>query len=446
MHDPYNHLFVDQSEVSLIQHVYRMVHTVRRESLDAVLPANGGDEGTAIGYACVARTDAQAPYRIWYMCHADGRVRLAESADGHEWVRKGAALANPDLYRIDNIAVTPVGSRADSWWQGSQWAGYVYGTATTGEDHSEHGLFLTRSIDGEHLEVRHPGILSGVGDRSSLYFDEVSERYSLISRPSGRTPGFQPRELERPRVANLWTSSDLVDWQNQGVVLAYDERDDYDVEIYGMQPFRHGSCLLAWVEIYHRGRERLDTQLAYSADGLRWHRAEPRMPSLPMGAEGTWDSHWAVPTNNPPFVNGDRMVLFYSGAGTKHGSKRRHKRGIGMASLRLDGFVSMESGRRPGIVVTTPQPLEQPMQLEVNANCYSGYVKVDVLSTEDGLQNTPREGYSSEDGVLEQVDGVRLMVRWGDKAVVQPVEGGRCYLRFTMEQASLFAYRWAPAS
>jgi len=344
------------------------------------------------------------------------------------------------------MAVAPVSSQADPWWQGHQLAGYVYGSGETEAEERGHGLFLVRSDDGRHLEVRHPEILSGVGDRSSLYFDEVAQRYSLISRPSGRAPGFPTGELERPRAANLWTSCDLVEWHNRGVVLCYDERDDADAEIYGMQPFWYGSRLLAWVEMYHRGPERLDTQLAHSADGIHWQRVEPRHPVLPLGAEGTWDSHWTVPTNNPPFLDGDRLVFFYSGAGTKHGSKARHKRGIGMASLRLDGFVSLESGRKPGVAVTAPLPLTEPMQLEVNANCYSGYVKVDVLSAQDGIQNTPIEGYDSDKAKLEQVDGVRLPVRWGEKTVVEPVAGGRCHLRFTMEQASLFAYRWAPAS
>lgn len=445
MHDPYLHTFIDESEVTLKQQLYRMVHPARRESLEPVLPANGQDEGTAIGYAAAVRPEPDGPFLLYYMCHGDGRLRLARSGDGRKWERRGAALTEPDQYAVDNMAVVPVGRGADPWFCGACRAGYVYCRGSKTEGGAPRGLHLVRSLDGEHLEVRKPGILPGVGDRSSLYFDPVDQIYGLISRPSGRMPGFRRGELHRVRTANLWRSRDLVDWENHGIVLAYDERDRHDVEIYGMQPFRHGNRLLAWVEVYYRGVERLDTQLAHSRDGLHWKRVEPRDPALAMGGEGAWDSHWAVPTNNPPFTAGDRMLVLYSGSGTKHGSKDRHRRGIGLASLRRDGWVSLEAGRQEGVVVTRPLPLEQPMRLELNANCYSGYITVEVMAAMDGQESTPLAGYSQDLSRMEQVDGVRLPVHWGEQTVVPAQPASRCYLRFAMQQASFFAYRWVPA-
>lgn len=444
MIDPDLHLFLDERGISLRQHLYRRAHAARRESLEPVLPANGADEGTAIGYATATRDGDGGEYRLWYMSHADGVVRLAASGDARTWERCGAALAGERPFAVDNLAVVPVGAHADAWFRGARMAGYVY-CRGGGAEGAARGLHLARSLDGRRLEVREPGILPGVGDRSSLTYDEVEDRYLLVSRPSGRTPGFAPGELQRVRLANLWTSRDLVDWQNEGIVLGYDDADRHDVEIYGLQPFRYGQGWLGLVEVYYRGIERLETQLAWSRDGRRWERVEPRDPVLPMGAEGTWDSHWAVSTNNPPLPEGDRLLILYSGASTKHGSKDRHRRSIGLATLRRDGWVSLEAGRTEGVMVTAPLPLERPMFLEINADCGTGYISTAVLCAEDGRESEVLPGYDAAGSMVEAVDAVRCPVRWGERRVVDPVPSGRCYLRFAMKQASFYGYRWMVA-
>ncbi len=65
------------------------------------------------------------------------------------------------------------------------------------------------------------------------------------------------------------------------------------------------------------------------------------------------------------------------------------RRGIGLASTRRDGWVSLEAGRTEGRLVTMALPLEKPMALEVNANVYSGYLAVDVLSAVPGKEQQP---------------------------------------------------------
>ena len=62
------------------------------------------------------------------------------------------------------------------------------------------GLHAFRSTDGERLEVKLPGILPGVGDRSSIMYDEVADEYSLISRPPLR--GFKSGEPVKVRMAS----------------------------------------------------------------------------------------------------------------------------------------------------------------------------------------------------------------------------------------------------
>ena len=446
MHDQYLHLFVDDRETSMRQHLQRMVQPVRRESTGPVLQANGQDEGTVIGYATVVRNAQSGVFSMWYLSQVDRAVRLAVSDDGMTWQRRGPAAVDGQRLLMDNLAMVPVSPEADPWFSESELAGYGYCLGSKEDESAPRGLHLLRSTDGERLEAKEPGILIGVGDRSSLTYDEVNGEYSLISRPSGRTPGFRPGELSRIRTANLWKSRNLVDWENCGIVLKYDDLDRHDAEIYGMQPFRYGNGFLALVEIYYGAIERLESQLAFSRDGVHWERVGDRAPTVPMGGEGAWDSHWTVSTNNPPFVEGDRLLIFYSGAGTKHGSKERGRRAIGLASLRKDGWVSLEAGRTEGVVVTAPLPLGEPMQLELNVDCHSGYISTEVMSAEEGKEAQALVGYKGDASRLERIDATCHPVRWREKRVVDPVESGRCYLRFAMTQTSFFSYRWRPAT
>ena len=445
MRDHDLHLFVDDREISLREALYHMFHPVRRESIRPVLPANGQDEGPGIGYATVVRDPQSGVFRIWYVCDVDSMVRLAVSEDGMAWERLGLAVVDGQRFLMDNLALVPVSPEADPWFSGSKLVGYGYCMGSKEDEKAPPGLHLLRSVDGERLEVKEPGILRGVGDRSSLTYDEVSGEYSLISRPSGRTPGFRSGELSRVRTANLWKSRNLVDWENHGIVLKYDDLDRHDVEIYGMQPFRYGNGFLALVEVYYRGIERLESQLAFSQDGIHWERVGNRAPTIPMGGEGAWDSHWTVSTYNPPLVEGDRLLIFYLGGDTKHGSAEKKRRSIGLASLRKDGWVSLEAGRTEGVLVTTPLPLKEPMELELNINCSGGYISTEVLSVEEGRENQALVGYEGEASRVEGIDTTCHPVRWRENRVVYPVESGRCYLRFGMKHASFFSYRWGLA-
>ncbi len=109
-------------------------------------------------------------------------------------------------------------------------------------------------------------------------------------------------------------------------------------------------------------------------------------PVLPLGGEGTWDSHMTNPTLNPPIPEGDRLLVFYRGVSTKHASGQRSREAIGLATIRRDGWVSLETGHiREGQLVTHELPLRKTMILELNVNCYSGYIAVDVLGPEGVL-------------------------------------------------------------
>lgn len=442
LYDPDLYLFVNDDHVMLSAGLTRVLQPLRRESSEPVLLPDSNEDGTAVGYSTVARDWQTNELKLWYLNYTDWRLRLAVSQDhGKSWKRRGLAIALPGNWGIDNASVAPVGPKVDPWFAGAKFVATAFFNRPP--EGYPAGIYAMRSMDGERFEVKLPPVLPEKGDRSSISYDEVTGHYRLFTRPFFRAiPGMPWGYDLRLRLVRMWTSEDLVHWKDYGVVLKHDDDDPADVQIYSAQVFRYGRGFLAFLEILHQAIERMDTQLAWSADGLKWERVGGRRPVLPMGGEGAWDSHFVVPTLNSPIANGDRLLVPYTGGSTKHGSGRSHKKAIGLATIRRDGWVSLEAGRASeGVLLTNPLPLTEPMRLDLNVNAYNGYVAADVL-TPDG---SAVESYVAESSKVEKIDAVSHRVAWGKQSVVQPIKGGACLLRFKMKQGSLFSFRWSKA-
>ena len=83
------------------------------------------------------------------------------------------------------------------------------------------------------------------------------------------------------------------------------------------------------------------------------------------------------------------------------------------------------------------------MRLEVNVDCRSGYLGVDLIPAAPGSDTEAGEGDRIQ-ARLEHLDVIDHPVSWPHGDVIAPVTSGKCFLKFTMTQGSLFSFRWAP--
>ena len=454
--DPDLHLFVDDSEISAYHELQRTVQTFRKDRFDPVVACDRPWEGSAIGTFTVLFDETDGLYKMWYLVIKDRPICYAVSKDGLTWEKPDldvVELADGEktnivhtrergaVFQVEHAPELKGAWPANSRFIGCEYLGFDYPIQKNGGGGKVSGIYAVWSPDGVHWERRPEPILPFQGDRTTLYYDEQREKLMLMTRHRNMPLESRKGVLGLKRDLGLWESPDLVDWEYRGAVLKPDEFDPLHTEFYGMTLFRYGPGFLGLLLMYHKAIEKLDVQLAWSRDGFSWNRVGRRNPCLTFGGEGSWDSHWVQISHNPPQVQGDRLLMWYNGGCTKHGSGNEHRKAVGACSIRLDGFVSMEAGREDGSLVTTELSCEKPKVLRVIASYPTGRFTAEVLDD----TGEPIECYRADDCKVEGKDGTRLKVRWKNGASVYSKKNKYIKLRFHLYQGSLFSFRWSDA-
>jgi len=293
--------------------------------------------------------------------------------------------------------------------------------------------------------------------------DPATRAYFGYIRPY--PPKHFPKDNSQKRLGAVITSEDFVNWSKMKVVLVPDSIDDAWVskpeqrtEFYSMNGFAYGDGYVGIVPVFRieqivekvsptqsRYEGPMEGQLITSRDGLIWSRMENRSPVLPGGAQtGTEFDRSIMDVASSPLVVGDELWLYYTAINTTHGAPVPPKQiTIGLATWRLDGFVSLDAGEEPGTIETTLRdPLPSGTNLEINATVRLspdrgesvGSLAVEVLD-EKG-QVIP--DYHREDCTALRGDTIHYKVRWNDQ---QTLPSGMPFrLRFVLRHASLFSF------
>jgi hypothetical protein len=194
-------------------------------------------------------------------------------------------------------------------------------------------------------------------------------------------------------------------------------------------------------------------ELTHSRDGIRWRRVNHhgRQRLVYPGPQGSFDSGM-IRCARGVFEHGDELWLYYGGWHEDHGASRQHRHmttpreaqrkaaAIGVAKLRLDGFVSLDAGSSNdgGDASLTTAPLACAAEtLTVNARIApGGYVRVDLVAA-DG---SPLDGFGANARSVLTGDSTRHAVSWAGGASLARLRGERVKLHFQLRGAELFSF------
>jgi len=182
--------------------------------------------------------------------------------------------------------------------------------------------------------------------------------------------------------------------------------------------------------------KRNEVFVGYTRDGFHWYRPD-RKPFLPVSDRpDAWNGGNVQSTGGGLVVVGDRLHFYCSGR-TK--VKGQNVNSTGLATMRRDGFASMDTQGRPGQLTTRPIRF-QGSRLFVNAHPGQGELRVEVLNE----LNEVIEPFSQKNAIPVETDSTRAELRWKGHANLKTLAGKTVRFRFHLTDGSLYSF-WVSA-
>ena len=145
------------------------------------------------------------------------------------------------------------------------------------------------------------------------------------------------------RVQVFAESADGIHWTNEQVVLRADAKDPPTANIQYMFVIPYGGYYVGFPTL-HDESGLFNIQLAWSADGIKWHRPS-RTPWLGTGPAGSFD-HGMVLGPADPILDEREMRFLYGGFPIRHDSKETNwEAAIGLGN-HAAGWICGLAGRR----------------------------------------------------------------------------------------------------
>jgi len=459
---PHRQLFLRLDGVTRIDRLHRRLHQPERHPGNPILRGENPWEKVASLYGTVLYDEERQLFRMWYLTgpYADGDIQVrgrrclgnitllgyATSSDGVHWDKPCLDQLDVDGSTANNlidigrtncegmaVLFDPDDSDPERRYKGFYWEhGGIdafrehEGRTIWGEGEGD-GMWMSFSPDGIHWRDcgANPVIAMGSDTTQSLIRDPATGKYVVYGRM-----GSGGRRVGRAE------SDDAIHFSEPRQVFAPDEIDEEGTQFYGMPLDLYEGLYLGMVWVYREGVDgTIDTSLATSRDGIDWERTLDRQTFLSLGPEGGWEDGMARVTQRFLPV-GDRIYLYYGGVqGAHRGRKykqvtRTHQPALGLATLRRDGFVSMDAGAEEGALLTVPLQIEGAA-LHLNVDAPAGQVIAEI--TDD--QGRTLEGYTSAPVAGNSVDVTARFPR-----PVEALAGQTARLRLRLRQASLYAY------
>ena len=313
------------------------------------------------------------------------------------------------------------------------------------------------------------------GDEMVILPDPVTGQYILNARKRGMgdrlmfkdMPRHIEKNWERPQFLHepllickrrvfVTNSNSLWEWPTLRTLLTPDnEEDNIDEQFYSLPIIRIGDLFIGFLNILHCTDNTMNVQLVYSRDGFHWERAERGRTFLDVGSADAdpWE-RYLVEVGNTVVLGDDAIRIYYGGSACHHdwwmvGEEEGLdmpdepgvcKTALGLATLRPEGFFSMDSTVRPALLLTRVFTSDGS-RLVVNVECGpKGYLDVELTDASDRAV----EGYEREACDTFTGDSTRHIVTWRGKShLPRETLAGGARLRFYSRHCSLYSFRIA---
>ena len=482
-------LFLDGQYIASMRNVVRTFHPATKHPANPVVRPDQPWE-RSMGHNAGTVLYQNGVFRYWYQSFTLPRACVdspgtnhgsyAESRDGIHWTKPSLDTVRLKSGERNNLFATDVAwinviddhhetdpsrrykmlSYRDKWdtanesgWAGAGWVAYYSPDGLRWKAHSHQAIYRATAD---------AGTLFGWDDWHGAYVAYFRPVRNLKGRDTSYHGGPPPvdegmRRFHKYRLIGRATSPDFLEWSATETVLTPSEGDAPGTEpSYGMPVSTYHGYYIGQTYVLYaheeepvpRGQGLMDVQLTASRDGINWTRLGGHQPFIARGTGG-FDAGMVGP--NASLIEKDGLLWFYyNGWSGEHYETKAYRRGrdpglwemgrmgsgTGLATLRQDGFISVDAGEDEGELVTTAGMLGGK-ELMINAAAHgpAGYVTAEIV---DG-EGKPVEGYSADDCDRFTGDSVRHRVTWRGQDA-KGVPAGEHAVRFRLRSASLYSY------
>jgi len=375
-------------------------------------------------------------FKMWYMGGYVAGTCYATSTDGIRWTK-------PELDAFPGTNLVQKGRR-DS---GTVWldhetddpqARFKMAYYTSG------GLDLCTSPDGIHWSE--PVRSGPTGDRTTIFYNPFRSRWVYGIRAGASGFG---------RIRRYWEGEDFLgdaNWKSGqpplwvGADDADPMRDDLKTraQLYNLDCAAYESLLLGLFTIW-RGQpsdraKPNEVCVGFSRDGFHWHRPD-RRAFIPVSEnQGDWNWGNVQSAGGCCLVVGDQLYFYMSARAGVPGSRSSGVSTTGLATLRRDGFASLDAGESEGTMTTRPVRFKG-RYLFVNADVDGGgQLRAEVLNA-DGKVIEP---FSRSNCVPCTTDATLARLEWQGADDLAKLAGQPIRFRFYLTSGSLYAFWVTP--
>lgn len=285
--------------------------------------------------------------------------------------------------------------------------------------HPDQSEALTVFFSADGIHWGDPVGRSGpLGDRSTVFYNPFREVwvYSIRDYDSKGIGRFR-RYGENPDVlkAAQWQKGEPPFWVGADTLDPLRPELNTPCELYNLDAVAYESILLGLFDIW-RGQPKDRAKpnelcIGFSRDGFHWQR--PTHEAFMGVSEHYGDWNWAnvQSAGGGCLVVGDQLYFYASGRKGVTGTSGSGVCSTGLATLRRDGFASMDADGSEGVLTTRPVRFNG-RHLFVNVDAPKGSLSVEILGTD----NQPITPYTRENCIPIAVDKTCVPVRWKGKS------------------------------
>jgi len=395
-------------------------------------------------------------FKMWYDGGPGNAVCYATSTDGRNWTRP--ELADPAVPNTNCVATIGGGRDSNTVWLDPL-------DTNPARRFKMFALYnvpqmnIYFSADGLHWSEPQPNTINSLSDRTTVFYNPFRHVWVESARMKADLPATDLAPARTTRARYYSESTDLVNWTPQDPSSVYwtgpDDRDPpYSPggplpELYNLDAVAYESVMVGMFSWFYPGPSQdnnyadgpnlVELGVGFSRDGFSWVRptrgAGPNAFIPAANDTESWNAFNTQSVGGAFLVVGDELWFYFSGRTLKKPASGAGS--TGLATLRRDGFYSVDAPADGGFLTTHPVSFHGN-HFFVNA---VGTVAVEVLDAAGNVIPS----FSRDNCVAFSGDSTHAEIGWRG-ADLGSLSGQPVRFRFYVPNGSLYSFWVTPSA